>query len=152
MSHHGPGHHIWLQLPNQGVLQKHQRHAPLPTIAGTTRTQDQDVKGTPNWQIDHIHVCIYIYIYCICTLYVFIYCMGGSICLAVWSRIASIMSISTWTQPRPVLHSLRKNSEKKHLSLHHHHLHSRDSNAPPTLCCNLHSNGTCTNFCFTISD
>ena len=123
MSHHGPGHHIWLQLPNQGVLQKHQRHAPLPTIAGITRTQDQDGKGTTNWQIHHIYMCVYIYIhiyiYCIYTLYVCIYCIGGSIlgftnfepaiCLAGWSRIASIKPLN---KPRPVLHSLRKNSEK----------------------------------------
>lgn len=148
MSHHGPGHHIWLQLPNQGILQKHQRHAPLPTIAGITRTQDQDVKGTTNWQIHHIYMCIYIYTHYIHYMYAYIVLVDpflGStnfepaICLAGWSRIASIMSIKPLNQPRPVLHSLRKNSEKKR-------------NAPPTLCCNLHSNGNCTNFCFTISD
>lgn len=66
-----------------------------------------------------IYTCVYIYIHYMYAYIVLVDPFLGStnfepaICLAGWSRIASIMSIKPLNQPRPVLHSLRKNSEKK---------------------------------------
>lgn len=77
-------------------------------------------KGPP---IDKLIIySVYIYIHYMYAYIVLVDPLLGStnfesaICLAGWSRIASIMSISTVNQPRPVLHSLRKTQKKTRCS------------------------------------